>query len=115
MYTSDWAFDGGVSYVTTDGGAHWRAGRHQRQLRRQGRPRRAGASFNLQNSQPAGLGMTVFTVDPHNPNVAYGLSSDTMIGTHDGGKTWEDALMLSSPRSRAAMPGAGAATPAGVP
>ena len=91
MYVSDWAWDGGVSYVTRDGGAHWRAAVTKGSFGVKDQPAGEGV-FRLANSQPAGLGMTVFSVDPRNPQVAYGLGSDSVIGTRDGGRTWADAL-----------------------
>jgi hypothetical protein len=51
-----------------------------------------GSVFRLVNSQPAGLGMTVFAIDPHHPEVAFGMNSDSIIATRNGGKTWEDGL-----------------------
>ncbi len=91
MYTSDSAYDGGVSYATQDGGAHWFP------VVRKGSPGSKGdpAAHKpqvLDNSQPAGLGMGVFSIDPHHPNVAYAMNTDTIINTEDGGRTWKDSL-----------------------
>ena len=76
MYVSDWSYDMGVSSVSTDGGAHWRPAVTKNNFGVKDAPR-AQAIVHLENSQPAGLCMTVFTVDPHQPTVAYGLSSDS--------------------------------------
>lgn len=96
MYVCDWAYDTGLSYVTTDGGAHWRPAVTKNNFGGKDDPA-AQSVFHLDNSQPAGLAMTVFSVDPKNPNVAYGLSSDSIIGTRDGGKTWTDSLSTQLP------------------
>jgi hypothetical protein len=91
MYTNDWAFDAGVTYATRDGGRHWNPVVTKGNFGQKNDPA-AGSVFHLANSQPAGLGMTVFTVDPHRPEVAFGMNSDSIIATRDGGKTWEDGL-----------------------
>ncbi len=91
MFTNDWAFDAGVTYTTTDGGAHWRPVVTKGNFGQKDDPA-TGKVFRLANSQPAGLGMTVFSIDPNHPEVAFGMNSDSIIATRDGGKTWEDGL-----------------------
>ena len=91
MYANDWAYDAGVTYTTKDGGAHWKPVVTKGNVGQKEAPV-AGKIFHLANSQPAGLGMTVFAVDPHHPEIAFGMSSDSIIATRDKGTTWEDGL-----------------------
>lgn len=97
MYVNDWTFDAGVNYVTVDGGAHWTPVATKQNFGSDNGDATRAAMFHVVNSQTSGLGQTVFSVDPSNPKTAFSLGSDSIIGTHDGGKTWEDSLSYHVP------------------
>lgn len=82
LLTSDTAWDGGVLYRSTDGGASWKA-----ELRRQ----------DFDGAYPSGLGLTVITFDPRDVGAAFAAGSEYAIRTLDGGKTWTDVTSRRAP------------------
>ena len=78
LYTSDAAWDAPAVYRSEDGGESWRA-------------IFTNETHKLtQTAYPAGIGATVITVDPHDPDTVYCAGSESVIMSGDGGKTWCD-------------------------
>ncbi len=78
LYTSDTVWDNPAVYRSDNGGDSWQAV-FTRDIRK-GTP----------TAYPAGIGATVITVDPKNPDCVYCGGSETVIKSTDGGKTWID-------------------------
>jgi photosystem II stability/assembly factor-like uncharacterized protein len=78
LYTSDTAWDAPAMYRSDDDGGSWH-------------PIFTRDTHKLTpTAYPAGLGATVITVDPKDPNVVYGAGPETVVKSSDGGKTWQD-------------------------
>lgn len=89
MYCADGAWNGGVLYTTRDGGKNWRAAA----TKKSGGPEQPDLlrrMAQVETALPAGLAGTVFSIDPNNPNIAFNVGSEHIIGTTDGGQSWRD-------------------------
>jgi len=78
LYTSDTEWDQPSVYRSDDGGESWH-------------PIFTPQTHGITpTAYPAGLGATVITVDPIDPNTVYCAGSESVIQSTDGGKSWKD-------------------------
>jgi photosystem II stability/assembly factor-like uncharacterized protein len=87
LYTSNFSWNGGILYRSLDGGAHWQAVATKNNI---GQNNKNTTIFKVKTAYPPGLGLTTITIDPNNVNTVYGLGSEYVIKSSDGGNTWED-------------------------
>jgi len=101
MYAVDSDWDWGVIWKTVNGGELWEPVATKMNIghddadpaRRDVREK----AFVVETAYPAGLGLTGITVDPTNPQLAYGWGSEYVVRTRDGGRTWDDATAEKLP------------------
>jgi photosystem II stability/assembly factor-like uncharacterized protein len=89
MYVGETAWNNGAIYGTRDGGKSWRVLAVRDNVGQDGLAEHRGA-FRVATAYFSGLSATVMEVDPANPDVAWALGSEHILGTTDGGKTWQD-------------------------
>ncbi len=89
MYCADGAWNGGIIYVSRDGGQNWRAAATKKNIGHE-QDNLVKQISQVETAMPAGLAGTVFSIDPNNPDVAFCTGSEHFIGTTDGGQTWRD-------------------------
>ncbi len=90
MVVSDVSWNKGAVYTSHDGGESWRAAATRANL---GREERAdfGGAYIIETAYFSGAAMTELTIDPRDPDVMFGIGSEYVLRTVDGGETWDDA------------------------
>ncbi len=91
LYTNDFAYTTGVTYKSEDGGASWRPVVSKQNIGTDNNDPLKRRAFQIETAMPGGLGLANITIDPRDPNAAYGFNTETISRTLDGGKTWNDA------------------------
>ncbi len=86
LATSDTSWDHNAVYHSGDGGATWTQVLDGAQQK------------GIPTAYPAGMGATVITFDPVNPDVFFIANSETVLRTGDRGKSWSD--LTASPVAR---------------
>lgn len=86
LFTNDGAWNTGVIYRSTDGGAAWQAVATKANI---GHGAPAGINA-VTTFYPAGLGMGPSIVSPVDPQVVLFANSEFIVRSRDGGTTWED-------------------------
>jgi len=94
LYANDAAWNTGVIYRSTDGGANWRMIASKANIGSDSKDPNKQRVFQVETAMPAGLSLTRLVVDPKNANTVYGFNSEFIVRTRDGGQTWDDATAI---------------------
>jgi lysophospholipase L1-like esterase len=89
LLANDSAWNTGVIYRSTDGGASWAAVASKGNVGQESDAAQKKI-FQIETATAAGLGLTRLVFDPKDANTAYGFNSEFILKTTDGGRTWFD-------------------------
>ncbi len=88
LYVSDTAWNAGIIYKSDNAGGDWHAVASKQNLGQTGQPETA--AFVPRTAYFAGLAMTGSVCDPRDAGTAYFFNTEFILGTHDGGRSFDD-------------------------